>query len=131
MNQFKVETLIKAELVADMVISAFEGGITYWAAKARPVEPCEDCVTYEDKCPWYARASLYEGDFKIRIQQHEEHTKDAGLDVFMTPASVQQALTTMAEKYPDHFSNMVSGNWDAATADVFVQLCVFNDIIYG
>jgi hypothetical protein len=131
MNTFKVETPIKSELVADMVIGAFEGGITYWCAKARPVEPCEDCVTYEDGCPWYAKPSLYENDFKIRLQQHEEHTKDAGVDVFMTPASVQQGLSTMAEKYPEHFSDMISGNWDAATADVFVQLCVFNDIIYG
>ncbi|KOX53843.1 hypothetical protein ADL19_14815 [Streptomyces purpurogeneiscleroticus] len=131
MNAFKVETPIKAELIADMVIGAFEGGITYWCAKARPVEPCEDCVTYEDKCPWYARTSLYEGDFKIRLQQHEEHKPGAGVDVFMTVESVQKGLNLMAEKYPEHFSNMVSGNWDAETADVFVQLCVFGDIIYG
>lgn len=131
MNAFKIETTIKPELIADMVIGAFEGGITYWAAKARPVEPCEDCVTYEDNCPWYARAALYEGDFKIRIVQHDEHKEGAGTDVFMTPASVQQGLSIMSTKYPEHFSDMVSGNWDATTADVFVQLCVFSDIIYG
>jgi hypothetical protein len=131
MNQFKVETAISSEMIADMVIGAFEGGITYWCAKARPVEPCEDCVTYQDKSPWYARAALYENDFKIRIVQHDEHKEGAGTDVFMTPASVQQGLSTMATKYPEHFSDMLTGNWDATTADVFVQCCVFNDLIYG
>jgi hypothetical protein len=131
MNVFKVETTIKAETIADMVIGAFEGGITYWCSKARSVEPCEDCVTYEDGCPWYAKPSLYENDFKIRLVQHEEHTTGAGTDVFMTPASVQQGLSLMALNYPEHFSDMISGNWDAATADVFVQLCVFGTIIYG
>jgi hypothetical protein len=131
MNTFTVKTTIKSETIADMVVSAFEGGITYWAGKARPVVPCEDCVTYEDGCPWYAKPSLYENDFKIRIVQHEEHTTGSGTDVFMTPESVQRGIDLMAEKYPSFFSDMVSGEGDATTGDVFVQLCVFGDIIYG
>lgn len=33
--------------------------------------------------------------------------------------------------FPSHFSDFVSGDWDAETTDVFVQCITFKDIIYG
>jgi hypothetical protein len=131
MNQFTVTTPITASMIADQVIAGFEGGITYWAAKARPVVPAEDSFEHEDGNPWYARPTLYENDFKIRIVQHEEHTAGAGTDVFMTPDSVQRGLDLMATKYPDHFSDLVTENGDATTADVFIQCCALGELIYG
>jgi hypothetical protein len=130
MNQFTVKTTISAEKIADQVVSAFEGGITYWAAKARPV-PEVDAMDDGERDPWYARPKLYEGDFKIRIVQHEEHTAGAGTDVFMTPESVQKGLDLMAEKYPEHFNDMVTENGDAITADVFIQCCALGELVYG
>jgi hypothetical protein len=131
MNQFKVITPITAEMIANQVISGFEGGITYWAGKARPVIPAEDSFDHEDGNPWYARPSLYEGDFKIRIVQHEEHTQGAGTDVFMTPESVQRGLDLMASKYTEHFTDLISDNGDATTGDVFIQCCALGELIYG
>jgi len=37
----------------------------------------------------------------------------------------------MAEKYPRHFHNFLEENDDAETGDVFIQCCLFGEIVYG
>lgn len=37
----------------------------------------------------------------------------------------------MALLYPRHWTNFVTENHDAETADVFLQLVVLKDIVYG
>lgn len=37
----------------------------------------------------------------------------------------------MAEKWPRHFGNFISENEDAETGDVFIQLALLGDIVYG
>lgn len=41
------------------------------------------------------------------------------------------ALSTMALKAPYHFGNLINETDDAITHDVFVQMIVFGEIIYG
>lgn len=128
MNTFTVKTAISSETIMYQVISAFEGGITYWADTADIVTP--DRSTLKEQ-PFYANQSLYEGDFKISITQQEEHIKGAGRDVLLTPENVQSGLDVMASKYGRHFADMMNENGDAITADVFIQCCVFGDLVYG
>lgn len=128
MNTFTAKAPVSAQLIADQVITAFEGGITYWVDEADLITP--DRATLKEK-PWYADPALYEGAFRILIIQKEEHIKDAGHAVFLTPESVQFGLDVMATKYGSHFSDMMNENGDATTADVFIQCCVFGDLVYG
>ena len=44
---------------------------------------------------------------------------------------IQEALDLMAEKYPRHYKDFVDENEDADTGDVFIQLFVFGEVIYG
>jgi hypothetical protein len=37
----------------------------------------------------------------------------------------------MADKYPRHIADILSENDDATTGDVFLQLCLFGDVVYG
>lgn len=46
-------------------------------------------------------------------------------------ASVMSGLRVMALKYPRHFANFLSDNYDAITGDVFVQCCLFGEILFG
>jgi hypothetical protein len=42
-----------------------------------------------------------------------------------------KGLQVMAEKYPVHFNNFDSDNFDAETGDVFLQCSLFGEIVYG
>jgi hypothetical protein len=40
-------------------------------------------------------------------------------------------LALMAEKEPRHFGDFMGENDDATTSDVFLQLCLFGEVVYG
>ena len=42
-----------------------------------------------------------------------------------------RGLRTMAEKYPQHFSDFMEENDDACTADVWLQCAVFGEVVFG
>jgi hypothetical protein len=45
--------------------------------------------------------------------------------------SLEAGLQLMAKKYPKHFNDFMSINEDAITGDVFLQLVVLGEVIYG
>lgn len=45
--------------------------------------------------------------------------------------SIASGLAVMQRDYPRHFADLVSGDDDATTADVFVQCCVLGEVVYG
>ena len=128
MNTFTAKAPVSTQLIADQVVTAFEGGITYWVDKADLITP--DRATLKEK-PWYSDPKLYEGQFRILIVQEDEHIKGAGRDLFLTPENVQTGLDVMAAKYGNHFRDMMQENGDASTADVFLQCCLFSELVYG
>jgi hypothetical protein len=129
-NEFTVtitKTLSPSK-IADQVITAIEGGISYWCDKTDVLEP--DRSTLKER-PWYADPKLYAGPFKILFREEEEHKLGAGRDQYLTPENVQSGLNVMSEKYHDHFRDLVDENGDATTADVFIQCCLFGELVYG
>lgn len=44
---------------------------------------------------------------------------------------IKKGLTIMAKKEPKHFADFMSENSDEVTADVFLQCCLFGQVIYG
>jgi hypothetical protein len=46
-------------------------------------------------------------------------------------AAIKNGLKVMAEKYPHHWQDFVSENDDAITGDVFLQCCLFGEIVYA
>lgn len=49
----------------------------------------------------------------------------------ITLDNVRKGLELMQEQYPRHYADLVEENDDAITGDVWLQLAVFGDIIYG
>jgi hypothetical protein len=37
----------------------------------------------------------------------------------------------MADQHPSHWADIMQDETDAETSDVFLQLCVLGDIVYG
>jgi len=46
-------------------------------------------------------------------------------------AAIRKGLQIMADKYPHHFRDAMAENDDAITGDVFLQCCLFDEIVYG
>ena len=45
--------------------------------------------------------------------------------------SISEGLNVMATHCPRHLADFLNEESDAATADVFLQCCLFGDLIYG
>lgn len=49
----------------------------------------------------------------------------------ITISDVQKGLELMRDQYPRHYADLVEENDDAITGDVWLQLAVFGELIYG
>jgi len=121
-------TEVDAQRVQDLIVGAFEGGSNYWLGNGRvTLKKPEQSTLPEDGVVWYGNSKLNvfaQDGFEVTIQ-----TED-GLKS-LTPMTVATGLTLMAEKHPSHFADLVNENDDATTSDVFLQLCLFKEIVYG
>lgn len=124
---YTVRKALTAKEIADLVTTAVEGGISYWAQGFKPISN-EHAFTER---PWYACPKLYSGDFVIRVTELEESTANAGVDHDLTPEKMQTALDHLAEKYPHVMADIVNENYDAGDADCFIQAAIFGSIVYG
>lgn len=104
---------IPKERIISLFITACEGGSNYWCKELTP-KGSEDMDAYE---------AMLEGFVLIDGYENKKHN--------VTPKKIREALILMATKYPEHFADMLSENDDADTADVFLQLCTFKELVYG
>ena len=106
------------EIVKDLLISAFEGGSNYWYTIV-------DHNRKETKAEFTSEVLAYEnGRMSIQTDDHEEIWQVNNKDV-------KGAIALMEQKYPRHYKDAIEENGDAETGDVFLQLVVFGEVIYG
>lgn len=134
MPTFTVE-ITPAE-IAGLLCSAFEGGIRYWCSSTSTILPSG--VHFADFAPGGKHSIPGHKYFGVRdlaplvlgcavILRDREEERDIRLDC----AAIERGIKIMKEKYPAHFGNWMSNKEDAETGDVFVQCCVFGEIVYG
>lgn len=118
---------VTLDRVRDMLIGAFEGGSHYWCSIEECVAPVVGDV------PWPGeRESFPHADYPLReggavgIVDNED-----GGTYRIDREACERGLRIMAEKYWDHFSDLVHETDDANTADVFLQCAALGDVIYG
>lgn len=118
---------ITSQHICDQIITAIEGGINYWCAGAILVRPDKSTLA---ETPWYSDPKLYEQDFLIKVALHEPHEDDK-IDYELTPDAIRKGLAVLAEKYKWRINEIVTEDGDAETGDVFLQCCLFGEIVYG
>lgn len=114
---------VTKEQLADVLCSAFEGGIGYWAAvdSYHPVD-------FEGHA--WEHPLLAHGWVKLRDKTGEGGFP--GADVAkLDMEALKRGLRVLAKKYPKRLSEIMSGDEDAETGDVFVQCCVFGEVVFG
>lgn len=113
----------------DMLVGALEGGSNYW------YEFREDACAIISKNFQGNRATPFvDRLFEVikngaAIQVHDIET--GALLGELTTHGIDEGERIMQEKYPEHWADIISGNDDATTADVWFQLCVMKEIVYG
>lgn len=104
MEMFRVEMEVglSGATLDDVITTAVEGGIFYWA----------DRIRVRDNGS-YAVWAVDGGSFPLNRMM------------------IRKGLERLAASYPHRFMEIVDGTYDAEVADMAVQLAFFEDVIYG
>lgn len=136
MENFVVKVEVPVDEIRSLLVGALEGGSNYWMYikdyKLPEGTTKDDFKTgkYAVKssigywCIPYVLPFVENGGVVI---EDEEEEKEYVLDLI----KIQTGLQAMAIKAPEHFANFISEHHDAETSDVFLQMCLFGELVYG
>jgi hypothetical protein len=128
------------QMVRDLLSNAFEGGSNYWyRIDGKKLPPGTKMADFkeggrmqprrEDGSEQYYHWSqliptIPGGQLIIRDTEGDEaHVLDL-------PA-IKRGLMLMKQKFPEHYARVLDQRDDAGDADVFLQLALFDDVIFG
>lgn len=117
--------------ILSLLCCALEGGASYWAPQVEEGEPSRDPSAMdgiEDYWHWSQKWPATGG--WITITEVDPDTGQ-GRNHRLDRDRVRSGLRLMAENSPGHFSDFMSGDEDGETGDVFLQYCLFGEIVYG
>lgn len=125
---FKVSTVVEVseERIKDLLTNALEGGSNYWYIIKKYNYP-----------PGQTKESLgiefehIEVPFQGGSILMGESEGDPEYDKVLDRAAIDRGLQLMAEKYPKHWADFIVENDDATTGDVFLQLALFGEVVFG
>lgn len=129
----KIEHKVSLDKIANLICSAFEGGSNYWYEITEFVKPTaitfmvDQDIDPEAKPYAHIDYPLNEGGAVMVRDTEDEDSEPKRLDL----DSIQKGLKIMAKKYPRHMNDLLNDNDDAETGDVFLQCCLFGEVIFG
>ena len=126
MNTITRKVEISDELIEDILCSAFEGGITYWANNI-------SCHNREDMKKVGGWKHEYLTKTKLKDAKLIIHTVSGG-EVAITEKSIIDALQMMDDpqyQYTKALRRIIEGGYDAYDADIVVQTACFGEVVYG
>ncbi len=143
----KVTVEMSDDKIKGLLCSAFEGGSNYWylieeevlapgftSADFRDGGKMQTSEDYWHPCQLIPLAP---GCFLI-IRAPEESlgarldtTLDAMLPAVLDRKAIERGLQVMARDCPQHFADTMNESGDATTGDVFLQCCLYGEIIFG
>ena len=93
-------------------------GSSYW---------CENTLAYESE----VEKVFSEEGLEIKDIEDEELRSEIGKRYILNTDKIKKGLRVLAKKYPTHFADFVSGNYDMYTGDIFLQCCLFGKEVYS
>ena len=120
----KVYVEVTPERIGDLLITAFEGGSNYWIKSVLYVRPHGLDVFKIGTLDSLKFVPLFGGSIEIDAGEGEVIQSLDG-------NAILNGLNVMADKYPKHFGYFLDENDDAETADVFLQCCLYSEVIFG
>lgn len=106
-----------------LLCSAFEGGSNYWY-RIDGYEYPEGKTRRDFEFP-HIGVPFAGGTIKVSAPED-------GKKVYrLNQKALERGWALMRDRYPRHYADAMEGTDDAETGDVFLQLCLFGDIIFG
>jgi hypothetical protein len=130
--EFTVTQTVSTEMVKNILIGAFEGGSNYWYCGLE-VDHWPDGMSPSDFKYWHAEVPLHKGGV-LRFRDQDDPYGDGADEegyYHLSIDNITSGMAAMKAKYPRHWTDFITEGDDAITADVFLQCCIFGDIIYG
>jgi hypothetical protein len=120
---FKFEVTVPEQRVKDLVCCGFEGGVDYWCQIQDYENPNNVEVDFNHiDLPFVGGAVL------CKVTD-EEDPPMLRLDAEAIEKGLKLFSTDPKNSY--HFANWINENDDAETGDVFLQLCMLGEVVYG
>jgi len=124
--EVKATVRIPNEKIQDLLITAVEGSCHYWARFQFPEQ-------WQDQYKSYAEIPFKGGQIGVYDLETQE------LLGYLNLTTIQTGLQLMADRKDTkgkmvparHFKALATDNEDGETADVFMQLAVLGEIVYG
>jgi len=132
---FELTVAVSDDFVRGLLCSAFEGGSNYWYHNLRVGTLPEGTARADfsgggrmqpDDTYWHwCQLIPVAGGTVLFDDTEESATYTLGRPQLL------QGLRVMQTKHPQHWGNAIMQNGDAETGDIFLQCCVFGNVIYG
>jgi hypothetical protein len=139
-------TVVTEQQIRDLLVSGFEGGIGYWAmiwgyqfAPGLQYSDFQEGGKMQLPNEYYHPVQLIPlvpGCAVLLVDSNEVHrgteTLPEGTPIWkLDRQALHDGLQVMAEHHLHHWRNFVEESSDAETADVYIQLCLFGEVVYG
>jgi len=133
---YSAPTVIPAADIASVVVTAIEGGSSYWCARydIRAAVKARAAEAKIEERPLYSAGAFYLlAGWSIEFHHDGPDSEEGAADVktALNYGRVIRALSLLADKYPAILARIVSENYDADDADVFLQLALMGEVIFG
>lgn len=121
--------LISKERVADLLCGALEGGSNYWYCLPE-LAAVKNATNELQRFPLVDRiiSAVYENNVSVPVYDVEDDTYHLG-DINL--ANIARGEELMLQNFPDCFGDVIKEQDDAETADVWFQLVVMGEVVYG
>ena len=115
--------------IQDLLCCAFEGGSNSWYKITEFGEPANfEIRTDPGRIFRHMDYPVNDGGYLIIVCMNEDKPQTL---YRLDRCTLEKGLHRFAKKYPKHFGDFVQENDDAITGDVFLQTCLFGEIVYG
>jgi hypothetical protein len=128
------------EDVINLFVDAIEGGSNYWYEirhlpedvryKAKEMgQPVSEAIGEYILNGGYIQ--FYDAEEEYDDDDYQEKYSDKGLLGTVDMNSILDAITIIKKDYPEVWGNILDEKYDANDADIFLQLCVMGDVVFG
>ena len=135
--KLKLELELSYETFENIIVTALEGGSNYWYILG-DIKGCPLSFEMTDKAPseriayglWHNKdAEVYIHDCEMDICSESED--DGELLGILTYDSVRERMQLATENHLSELESMISGDFDAWTADTLFQVLVMEEVVFG
>lgn len=116
------------EDIQDLLITALEGGSNYWywmelsESESHQISQMGFGQAFSEKIFYYL---MFGGAVQIYDVETDDHLGQ------LDWTSLELACTLMHNLHQDSWFNFMMGDYDAFDADIFFQLAVMQEVVYG